>query len=403
MAASAGNTSGTDAAITVASPALHAGTPTAATCTPNTSKPLPPRPRATTTAATTTRKTNTTLPSAPKVKTKPGASIYSKPLMLTTYDKYVLGFSMTYLWRCPSSTILVPFFRQNFRAEKHLDIGVGTGFFVADALAERLAKDEDLMALERDPDRKLVQPKIDITLMDLNGKALETARMRVMGVINHSRFKGESGKGKNGKDSKTGPKANVAITVTTIQADVLDDPDSGSSAPGGPSISRHSFKSVSMFNLLHCLPYPPAPEPHGGHHGQAIKNRAFRLAAECLADDGVLAGCTILGRKYISGGSWSRPSSSSAGTASGSGSGSGAGVSKGKGAVHGRTSDPSVWRRGMTWSVMKWYNATGVFGNWADEREEFEKGLRENFEFVETHVVGCMLLFNAARPKRGVE
>ncbi|KAK3954404.1 hypothetical protein QBC32DRAFT_207797 [Pseudoneurospora amorphoporcata] len=402
MAASAGNTSYTDAAITVASPALHAGTPTPAASTPNTSKPLPPRPRATTTAAAITRKTNITLPSALKIKTKPGASIYSKPLMLTTYDKYVLGFSMTYLWRCPSSTILVPFFRQNFRAEKHLDIGVGTGFFVGDALAERLAKDEDFMTLERDPDRKLVQPKIDITLMDLNGKALETARMRVMGVVNHSRFKGESGnmKGKNGKDSKTGPKANVAISVTTIQADVLDAPDSGFSAPGGPSISRHSFKSVSMFNLLHCLPCP-GPEPQGCHvhHGQAIKNRAFRLAAECLADDGVLAGCTILGRKYISGGSWSRPSSSSWG--------SGAGVSniKGKGAVHGRTSDSrtSVWRRGMTWSVMKWYNATGVFGNWADEREEFEKGLRENFDFVETHVVGCMLLFNAARPKRGVE
>lgn len=49
---------------------------------------------------------------------------------------------------------------------------------------------------------------------------------------------------------------------------------------------------------------------------------------------------------------------------------------------------------------MKWYNSMGTFGNWKDEREVFEKGLRENFEVVETQVVGCMLLFSAARPKR---
>lgn len=42
----------------------------------------------------------------------------------------------------------------------------------------------------------------------------------------------------------------------------------------------------------------------------------------------------------------------------------------------------------------------GTFGNWTDERKVFEKGLGENFEVVETQVVSCMLLFNAARPKR---
>ncbi|KAJ4412921.1 hypothetical protein N0V85_003636 [Neurospora sp. IMI 360204] len=390
MASPAENTSGTDAAITMASPAPNAATPTPAVPTPITNKPLPPRPTTTTTTTT----TSTAIPI--NINTKPGASVYSKPLMLTTYDKYVLGFSMTYLWRCPSSTILVPFFRENFRAEKHLDIGVGTGFFVGDALAERLAEDEDLMPLERDPDRKLVQPKIEITLMDLNEVALEKAKERVFGVVNNARVggNGKSGNGTSGNGKSAGNGTNVAVNVTTIQADVLDEsltlPEGKLFGPGSAMGTSRQFKSVSMFNLLHCL--PAAPEPQG----QEIKNRAFKLAAECLTDDGVLSGCTILGRKYIS--SSSRPGSSrpgSSGTGS-SGTGSGSGVRKGVG----RTSRPSVLSRGMTWTVMKWYNAMGVFGNWEDEREGFVKGLRENFEVVETHLVGCMLLFCAARPKR---
>ncbi|KAK3486832.1 uncharacterized protein B0T23DRAFT_432209 [Neurospora hispaniola] len=373
MNSPAENTSGTDA--------VHSA-----------SKPLPLRPTAATATAVTIPDNSTTHTSAPQINTKSGASIYSKPLMLTAYDKYVLGFSMTHLWRCPSKTILIPLFRQNFRAEKHVDIGVGTGFFIGDALAERLAKDEDLMPLERDQDSKLAQPKIEITLMDLNAVALEKAKGRIMGVVNKHKARAAGGHGNvlgSGKQSGHGHGANVASTsqtvnVTTIQADVLD--ESLVLLPKGSKLSGLSkqFKSVSMFNLLHCL--PAAPEAQGG---QEIKNRAFKLAAACLADDGVLVGCTILGRKYIA--NPSRPSSSG-------GTGSGSGVVK-KGV--GRTSKkPSILKRGMTWTVMKWYNATGVFGNWADEREGFEKGLRENFEVVETHVEGCMLLFNAARPKR---
>ncbi|KAL0465227.1 hypothetical protein QR685DRAFT_143506 [Neurospora intermedia] len=381
MVSPAGNTSGTEAA--------------------NSSKPLPPHPTAATATAITIPDNSTTHTSAPIINTKPGASIYSKPLMLTAYDKYVLGFSMTHLWRCPSKTILIPLFRQNFRAEKHLDIGVGTGFFIGDALAERLAKDEHLMPLERDQDSKLVQPEIEITLMDLNAVALEKAKGRIMGVVNkHKAARAAAcGHGHGNVGSGSGKKsgharANVAsgqttVKVTTIQADVLD---KSLVFPHGKlsEISSKQFKSVSMFNLLHCL--PAAPEAQGG---QEIKNRAFKLAAACLADNGVLVGCTILGQKYIA--NPSRPSSSG-------GTGSGSGVPVRKGGSVGRTTSskkqPLILERGMTWTVMKWYNATGVFGNWADEREGFEKGLRENFEVVETHVEGCMLLFNAARPRR---
>lgn len=311
--------------------------------------------------------------------------------MLTTYDKYVLGFSMTHLWRCPSKTILITLFRQNFRAEKHLDIGVGTGFFISDALAERLAKDEDLTPLERDQNSELVQPKIEITLMDLNAVALEKAKGRIMGVVNKE-ARAAGGHGNvlgSGTQSGHGHGANVAssqtVNVTTIQADVLD--ESLALLPKDSKLSgiAKQFKSVSMFNLLHCL--PAAPEAQGG---QEIKNRAFKLAAACLADDGVLVGCTILGQKYIA--NPSRPSSSG-------GTGSGSGVVR-KGVGRTSSKKPFILKRGMTWTVMKWYNATGVFGNWADEREGFEKGLRENFEVVETHVEGCMLLFNAARPRR---
>ncbi|KAK3400645.1 hypothetical protein B0T20DRAFT_451413 [Sordaria brevicollis] len=326
----------------------------------------PPNPKGNTTTAPATS-------SCPlKLATKPGASIYSSPLMLTTYDKYVLGFSMTYLWRCPSSSILIPLFRQNFNAEKHLDIGVGTGFFVGDALGQVLASSGSTSTSNHKEGKK-----VDITLMDLNEVALEKAKERVLGVVaeheHHSQAEVES----DGKNPEVG------VKVTTIVADVLDQ-----SVPVG--VQRGQFKSVSMFNLLHCLPSVPiVPSgPSSSDHdsgaddnGQEIKNRAFKLAAECLADDGTLAGCTVLGRKYIANDS--------------SGAGSGAGMDKPNG-----TKTPSVLSKGMTWAVMKWYNHLGTFGNWSDEREVFEKGLRENFEVVETQVVGCMLLFSAARPKR---
>jgi len=56
-----------------------------------------------------------------------GAAVYSRPV-LAVYDLFVLGFTNTFVWKCPSSKIL-EFYNQNV-SDKHLDVGVGTGYFL---------------------------------------------------------------------------------------------------------------------------------------------------------------------------------------------------------------------------------------------------------------------------------
>ena len=56
-----------------------------------------------------------------------GAAVYSKPF-LSVYDFYVLGVSNTFVWRCPSRLILA-FYNEHISGN-HLDVGVGTGYFL---------------------------------------------------------------------------------------------------------------------------------------------------------------------------------------------------------------------------------------------------------------------------------
>jgi hypothetical protein len=56
-----------------------------------------------------------------------GAAIYSK-LFLSVYDFYVLGFSNSFVWQCPSRLILA-FYNEHISG-KQLDVGVGTGYFL---------------------------------------------------------------------------------------------------------------------------------------------------------------------------------------------------------------------------------------------------------------------------------
>jgi len=60
-------------------------------------------------------------------ETPSGAAVYTKPL-LSIYDLYVLGFSNTFVWKCPSHLIL-DFYNEHV-SERHLDVGVGTGYFL---------------------------------------------------------------------------------------------------------------------------------------------------------------------------------------------------------------------------------------------------------------------------------
>ena len=56
-----------------------------------------------------------------------GAAAYT-PLTLALYDLAVLRLSNSFVWQC-SSQVLLDFYRQHV-SDKHLDIGVGTGYFL---------------------------------------------------------------------------------------------------------------------------------------------------------------------------------------------------------------------------------------------------------------------------------
>lgn len=126
--------------------------------------------------------------------------------------------------------------------------------------------------------------------------------------------------------------------VDCVQADITAPlPETLAAASG-------KYDSITMFNLFHCVP------------GGLDKFRAFSTYKELLSDEGSLAGCTVLGHKHARG-FFSR-------------------------------------------MYLKVYDYLDIFNNWDDERETIEKLLEQEFERVETEVVGMMLLFKASRPRK---
>ena len=55
------------------------------------------------------------------------AKLYNRGI-LSLYDAYVLGFSNTFAWRCPTKYLLAHYHAHV--GSRHLDIGPGTGFFL---------------------------------------------------------------------------------------------------------------------------------------------------------------------------------------------------------------------------------------------------------------------------------
>lgn len=127
-----------------------------------------------------------------KKLTSAGSQAYT-PLTLKLYDWWVLGISNKYAWKCSTKEKLIPHFTKHAGME-HLDIGVGTGFYLPH-----------------------LPSTTNISLMDLNPSSLAAASRR---------------------DS--------AIKIKEcIQHDVFE------IIP----IKYHAkFDSISMFYLLHCLP-----------------------------------------------------------------------------------------------------------------------------------------------------
>ncbi|KAH8883182.1 methyltransferase [Thozetella sp. PMI_491] len=167
------------------------------------------------------------------------ATVYSRSFLSIFYDYYVLGFNMKYIWGCPATTILLPFFAENF-SRRHLDIGVATGYFPAAALAQPFRKDS----------------KQELTLVDINPNPLNATKARVLSVT-----------------TKT--------TVETVLADVTE--------PLPKELQDAKFDSISAFNLFHCMPGGPA------------KLAAISTLRDALSDHGVLSGCTVLGPAHATG------------------------------------------------------------------------------------------------------
>jgi SAM-dependent methyltransferase len=64
---------------------------------------------------------------ATPIDARPGTAVYNR-LTLRVYDQFVLGFSNRRAWRCPSPRLLAHY--QAHLGARHLDIGVGTGYFL---------------------------------------------------------------------------------------------------------------------------------------------------------------------------------------------------------------------------------------------------------------------------------
>jgi len=121
-----------------------------------------------------------------------GQRVYT-PFVLRAYDLFVLGFSNRFVWQCPSRTMLERYNRHLGR--RHLDIGVGTGWYLDRA------------------EWPSAQP--EITLLDLNENSLSMTARRL------ARYAPE-----------------------TVRASVLDPLPLGD----------RRFKSAAANYLLHCVP-----------------------------------------------------------------------------------------------------------------------------------------------------
>ena len=121
-----------------------------------------------------------------------GQRVYT-PLMLRVYDLFVLGFSNRFVWRCLSSKMLERY--EIHVGERHLDVGVGTGWFL----------DHCSWPVE--------SPQI--TLLDLNENSLSAASDRLR-----------------------------RYAPTTVRANVLAPLDLGDAR----------FDSIGANFLFHCLP-----------------------------------------------------------------------------------------------------------------------------------------------------
>jgi ubiquinone/menaquinone biosynthesis C-methylase UbiE len=164
-------------------------------------------------------------PSVLDARVHAGQAIYTKRL-LALYDVGVLGISSRLIWKCPARAVQAHYNRHV--TANHLDVGVGTGYFL---------------------DRcRFPSPTPRVALMDLNPNALEVACRRI------ARYKPE-----------------------TYRRNILEP----------ISLNGRRFDSVGINFVLHCLPGSMASKSVALDHLQALMNPGGVLFGSTLLHDGV--------------------------------------------------------------------------------------------------------------------
>jgi len=154
-----------------------------------------------------------------------GQAVYTKS-MLRLYDWLVLKFSNRLIWRCPSEHILGLYNR--FVTANHLDVGVGTGYFLDHC--------------------RFPSPYPRLALLDLNPNCLEETSRRL------ARYRPER-----------------------HRANVLE--------PIRLNIPR--FDSIGLNYLLHCLPGTVRTKGAVFHHLKALLNPGGVMFGSTLLSEGV--------------------------------------------------------------------------------------------------------------------
>ncbi|KAF9774942.1 hypothetical protein IL306_006990, partial [Fusarium sp. DS 682] len=218
------------------------------------------------------------------------------PFALSIYDLYVLRFSARAFWDCSTKKDLRPLFSDNF-SKRHVDIGVGTGYFLEKAMHDTHREPKDQ----------------HITLVDFSEHPLAAARKRVLSQY-------------------------PEVDARCVQA------DAGKPLPD--SLQNERFDSASLFLILHCMPGPTTS-----------KAKAINNAKSILTNDGVLVGCTLLGKQ------WEKTD-------------------------HGYTVKHERPRGLLCSMALRLYNDRGIFDNWQEDPNVFTQVLEDEFEHVETRLLG---------------
>lgn len=157
-----------------------------------------------------------------------GQAIYTKR-MLNVYDVVVLGLSNRLIWKCPTRRLLAHY--DSHVTANHLDVGVGSGYFLDRCRFPSAA------------------PRV--ALMDLNRDALDFTARRI---------------------ARYAPETYVRNVLEPI------------------SIEADKFDSVGVNYLLHCLPGAIESKAVVFDHLQALMNPGAILFGSTLLQGGVARG-----------------------------------------------------------------------------------------------------------------